>query len=78
MPELPLPENLHEEPTDGIAHLDQGNDNGNPPDAEAPGATFVPNVADLRTSLELLMPSKRPHSITEVSMKTSWNGCATR
>ena len=54
MPELPLPENLHEEPADGTADLDQGNENGNPPDAEAPGATFVPNVADLRTSLEFI------------------------
>ena len=43
------PYNLHEEPTDSRAHLDQGNENGNPPE-QVP--TFVPNVADLRTSLE--------------------------
>ena len=54
MPELPLPKNLHEEPTDSIANLDQGNENGNPPDAEVPGAPFVPNVADLQTSLEFI------------------------
>ena len=42
MPELPLTKNLHEEPTDGTADLDQGNEHGNPPDAEVPGAMNIP------------------------------------
>ena len=54
MKESTVPKNLHEEPTDGTAGLDQANKNGNPPDAEVPGAMFVPNVADLRTSLEFI------------------------
>ena len=54
-PSTPPFKNLHEEEsTDSRDHLDQGNENGDLPDVGAPDATFVQNIADLRTSFEFI------------------------